>query len=1072
MKFKKILAVALAATTALSSGVAYDMLGSGTAHAAYKDKDETFSEAMEENHLVTFGYTVTETGEEKGSNLTSGGEVKITSIDFDEDKDNGYVITIPATVKAEGNANAVYKVTEVELDGGSVGQDNVGTIKLGSAYNLKKIEFKNFDSDSVNFDLTTGSNTNVTPAKLEKVDFTNSHVSYTQVRDYIAGSTDKLETLNLKNLGITPDKENDPNRTWDLSAFTNLKKADFSDNDYIYTIKVQRGKAKSTTDADYAEVTSNGAIKVDASGKHYALTLNISGCSDLKNLDVQGFYSKNTAGALTKGNKGVSFITDGSDEATKEVDLSGYTMNKLTINGAGLEGLTLPSFESSNDNSNDTKADVSGNMITKLDTGSAADLKELDASDNMLLDIDVAGCSELSNLNVSKNFLTSLDVSSNDDKLKSQLNAADNYIPKDNFTKASSVQGSLNIGTQKDPSIFGFGLTGDAGLKSNGAEKASGIIKIGGTANAVVAIIVPGAPEGFAEKYAETITWKEANENGGAITLGTPEVLGTQYKYKGDGNSYNHGQARVFAGVSMTASDVKAAPESITFTIGGKKKTLAVQADNAILISYDTATNLPTNKIADEGDNEYLKSYSMVFAPQQAAILPASGTVSVKLDNVYPKFDAVNMLKGVQLSSWNTSADGTGTSYKYAGAGKGKSVKLSEDTALTAIYTQKTYSVDFNIGKVESGSLKKSGSKPESMKNLNWGDEAALSANGWSSSVKELVKSNAGDMDNTFMAWVDNHHKAYADSAQVYGGKLDLCSAYKTKKETAKLTALWSDGNYSMSLDNTSVDLALKDQTKNTYDLGDLGASISESYDVDNSNNKKQDKKLTAYSADTGVVDYANGFLYAKGEGTATVYVYDEANGAAATVSVTVSDSGSTTEDKLADLTAGKAVKADNGQTVKLNSDGKTVTLSKGKNAKKVTVNTVTIDGVTYKVTAIAANAFKGMSKIQTVVIGNNVKTIGKLAFANCKNLKKVTMGKNVKKIGAKAFKNDKKLAKVLIKSKKLTKNATVGSQAFKNTKSGVKFYIAKKAATFKKIKKVLKKKGQPTKAKYVKKYA
>ena len=62
--------------------------------------------------------------------------------------------------------------------------------------------------------------------------------------------------------------------------------------------------------------------------------------------------------------------------------------------------------------------------------------------------------------------------------------------------------------------------------------------------------------------------------------------------------------------------------------------------------------------------------------------------------------------------------------------------------------------------------------------------------------------------------------------------------------------------------------------------------------------------------------------------------------------------------------------------------------------AKKITVPaTVKIDGFTYKVTSIAASAFKGNKKVTTVAIGNKVTTIGTNAFNGCKKLKTVTIG-------------------------------------------------------------------------------
>ena len=64
----------------------------------------------------------------------------------------------------------------------------------------------------------------------------------------------------------------------------------------------------------------------------------------------------------------------------------------------------------------------------------------------------------------------------------------------------------------------------------------------------------------------------------------------------------------------------------------------------------------------------------------------------------------------------------------------------------------------------------------------------------------------------------------------------------------------------------------------------------------------------------------------------------------------------------------------------------------------------VTISGEKVSVTSIAANAFKGMKKLE-----------------------KVTIGTNVSKIGKNAFSGDSKLKNIQIKSKKLT---SVGKKA------------------------------------------
>ena len=112
----------------------------------------------------------------------------------------------------------------------------------------------------------------------------------------------------------------------------------------------------------------------------------------------------------------------------------------------------------------------------------------------------------------------------------------------------------------------------------------------------------------------------------------------------------------------------------------------------------------------------------------------------------------------------------------------------------------------------------------------------------------------------------------------------------------------------------------------------------------------------------------------------------------------------------------------------KVTSVGNTVEYQGSKSVKNVIVSeTVTYDGITYKVASIALGAFKNNKKLTKVTIGSNVKTIGKQAFYGCKNLKSVTIKSTkltTKSVGAKAFtkagsKNNKKLVVRVPKNKK-----------------------------------------------------
>ena len=149
---------------------------------------------------------------------------------------------------------------------------------------------------------------------------------------------------------------------------------------------------------------------------------------------------------------------------------------------------------------------------------------------------------------------------------------------------------------------------------------------------------------------------------------------------------------------------------------------------------------------------------------------------------------------------------------------------------------------------------------------------------------------------------------------------------------------------------------------------------------------------------------------------------------------------------------------------------GSTASLSKPKNKKITKLSipaTVSANGKKYKVTSVSANACKGLKKLKTLVIGKNVKTIGKnsfsgcvvlskvtggsglekigaSAFKDCKVLTKITLNKKVKSIGSSAFRGCKKLKTIVINTTKLT-SKKVGANAFKSTPSKAKVTVPKK---------------------------
>ena len=152
--------------------------------------------------------------------------------------------------------------------------------------------------------------------------------------------------------------------------------------------------------------------------------------------------------------------------------------------------------------------------------------------------------------------------------------------------------------------------------------------------------------------------------------------------------------------------------------------------------------------------------------------------------------------------------------------------------------------------------------------------------------------------------------------------------------------------------------------------------------------------------------------------------------------------------------------------------------------------STVEIDGISYKVTSIAADAFKnnkklkkikigsnvtiigknsfsGCSKLETLTIGNNLVSIGDNAFYNCTSLKTVTIPAKVKKIGKQAFYGCKNLKTIKIKTKKLT-SKNVGKKAF--AKIHPKATAKAPSSCLKFYKKLLQKKGLNGKKQKIKK--
>lgn len=142
-------------------------------------------------------------------------------------------------------------------------------------------------------------------------------------------------------------------------------------------------------------------------------------------------------------------------------------------------------------------------------------------------------------------------------------------------------------------------------------------------------------------------------------------------------------------------------------------------------------------------------------------------------------------------------------------------------------------------------------------------------------------------------------------------------------------------------------------------------------------------------------------------------------------------------------LKKGKTYIVDGYKYKVLKSTTKTKTVAfAGVSDKKITKvlipDAVTINGMKYKVTEIAAKALKGNKKVKTVSIGANVTKIGKQAFYKAKKLANIVVKtKKLKSVGKSALSGISKKAEIRVPSAKLKKYKKLF--AGKGQKSSVK---------------------------------
>lgn len=124
----------------------------------------------------------------------------------------------------------------------------------------------------------------------------------------------------------------------------------------------------------------------------------------------------------------------------------------------------------------------------------------------------------------------------------------------------------------------------------------------------------------------------------------------------------------------------------------------------------------------------------------------------------------------------------------------------------------------------------------------------------------------------------------------------------------------------------------------------------------------------------------------------------------------------------------GETVKASKGtyKVTDAKEGNSTVTYLKPENQKVKNISipaNITVDGVTYKVTAISAKAFYQCNRLTKIVIPASVEKIGKQAFSECKKLKSITIKSQkltAKNVGSKAFKEIHQKAVIKVPKAKL----------------------------------------------------
>lgn len=366
-----------------------------------------------------------------------------------------------------------------------------------------------------------------------------------------------------------------------------------------------------------------------------------------------------------------------------------------------------------------------------------------------------------------------------------------------------------------------------------------------------------------------------------------------------------------------------------------------------------------------------------------------------------------------------------------------------------------------------------------------------------------------------FAGWYDDEKLVEISPLYRFTAKEDRIVHAEFKEKTINYTVSLYDIEYGKGYDDFAW-INLYDKNNSAYDMEFKMYGINEAKYDTSTINILYKKGNTTLSQKNKVTLDKNGEAYLKNvlkKGYESIIITDKNADLVATLTCNGDLPNVDTVSVGTNIIIGEM----NYTITKLNKDGTgEVTLIgtvKKKSDKKFTShkigNSITINGKSFKITAIGNSAFSGFAKLKTVTLGKNithigdkafykcialtkitvpstVTMIGKQAFSDCKKLKSVTIGKNVisigdkafykctaltkitipakvSKIGKQAFSGCKKLKNITIKTKKLT-SKKVGSNAFKGIYGKATIKVPKEK--FKVYKKLLKAKGVSSKAK------